>query len=528
MSPESLKAQFFVTRASGNWVPLIAMDELPPTITIRNVPRLLDPFDVAGMTCVGTYESRHLQHTVDLPVSNSNSLLVDRSLMASKYAGSDHHLTRPVTYQGPEKAYGIQEQPPSSPSPHHLATSNHAIPTAAVTPDRTDRNGGPRDQQPLPAWHDPSVLPKPLQNAPGVKQYCSYWLRHGECDYAQQGCLYKHEMPLKPEILHRLGLRDIPRWYRERHGLGSYLAVSGGSGVAGEEMMPNIKLEKMHGNWRDSPGSRMDQSSAEAVRAAFSRIGVRDSNSKPAAFDETGNPACPPSTPQMVAKQISNTNTRSRFGDVSATAAKRPTQILKNSNIARTTPTETMQQRQNRETIETLDRIETGQRRRKEAALGKDGKIIALGIEGTSPATRPSTSSSESSHSTAAATPVDMGTPATSTEESEAETIDLLSPIESAKTSSKKTTVLGSTSKPHAPKLRPVTTGQLVKAPKPNSTANGRPNRGKKSMSKKPTRARKMAQDSDQSSAGSGRKGSLVEVADGEEKGEYKGYDHDD
>lgn len=35
------------------------------------------------------------------------------------------------------------------------------------------------------------------------------------------GCLYKHEMPTDPAMLERLGLRDIPRWYREKYGIQS-------------------------------------------------------------------------------------------------------------------------------------------------------------------------------------------------------------------------------------------------------------------------------------------------------------------
>ena len=50
----------------------------------------------------------------------------------------------------------------------------------------------------------------------GKKIYCNYWLRKGECDYIQQGCLYKHEMPLDKATLASLGLREVPRWYREQ------------------------------------------------------------------------------------------------------------------------------------------------------------------------------------------------------------------------------------------------------------------------------------------------------------------------
>ena len=55
----------------------------------------------------------------------------------------------------------------------------------------------------------------------GVKEFCTYWVRRGECDYTQQGCMFKHVMPTDRETLSRLGLRDIPRWYREQHGVKS-------------------------------------------------------------------------------------------------------------------------------------------------------------------------------------------------------------------------------------------------------------------------------------------------------------------
>lgn len=37
------------------------------------------------------------------------------------------------------------------------------------------------------------------------------------------GCMYKHEMPVDQELLNNLGLRDIPRWYRDKYGMTSIL-----------------------------------------------------------------------------------------------------------------------------------------------------------------------------------------------------------------------------------------------------------------------------------------------------------------
>ena len=284
-------------------------------MTIRNISRTLSPHDIAGMTGIGTFETRHLHHTVDFPAPTTHPALLDRSLMASKFAGSEHHLSRPavptISHQAPPKAYGILEQPPSSPSHSPVAAPYHTSIMPTPTVQRSDRTAGPLAQQPLPPWHDPSRLPKPMQNAPGVKEYCSYWLRHGECDYAQQGCLYRHEMPLDIKVLHRLGLRDLPRWYRELHGVGSFLAVSSGMGSIDIGRVPNDKVGRMDRDWRGVSGNKISQHDVETGRTSLTR--VRVGADRRAAFDETGNPVCPPCTPQMGLKHMSSTNSRSRF-----------------------------------------------------------------------------------------------------------------------------------------------------------------------------------------------------------------------
>lgn len=48
----------------------------------------------------------------------------------------------------------------------------------------------------------------------GKKVYCTHWIRWGECDYTQQGCLYKHEMP-DELTLNSIGIRTIPKWFRD-------------------------------------------------------------------------------------------------------------------------------------------------------------------------------------------------------------------------------------------------------------------------------------------------------------------------
>jgi hypothetical protein len=50
---------------------------------------------------------------------------------------------------------------------------------------------------------------------PSGKVYCTYWIRHGECDYIQQGCLYKHEMPDEATCA-IIGFRVVPQWWADK------------------------------------------------------------------------------------------------------------------------------------------------------------------------------------------------------------------------------------------------------------------------------------------------------------------------
>ncbi|KAE9976649.1 hypothetical protein BLS_001932 [Venturia inaequalis] len=60
----------------------------------------------------------------------------------------------------------------------------------------------------------PSAFPRSPTDA-DRKEYCSYWIRHGECDYMQQGCRYKHEMP-DLMTLRSIGFRGVPEWHKEK------------------------------------------------------------------------------------------------------------------------------------------------------------------------------------------------------------------------------------------------------------------------------------------------------------------------
>ena len=57
--------------------------------------------------------------------------------------------------------------------------------------------------------------PQPMNGTLGKKIWCTYWMATGNCNYTQEGCKFKHEMPKDPEVLRALGFREIPAWYRQ-------------------------------------------------------------------------------------------------------------------------------------------------------------------------------------------------------------------------------------------------------------------------------------------------------------------------
>lgn len=52
------------------------------------------------------------------------------------------------------------------------------------------------------------------------KVYCDKWVHDGVCAFTQQGCKFKHEMPMDRQTQHELGLfNGLPAWYRRQQGV---------------------------------------------------------------------------------------------------------------------------------------------------------------------------------------------------------------------------------------------------------------------------------------------------------------------
>ncbi|KAI4908372.1 hypothetical protein J4E90_008997 [Alternaria incomplexa] len=62
--------------------------------------------------------------------------------------------------------------------------------------------------------------PSGIEPDPSKKEYCTHWIKTGECDWTAIGCKFKHEMP-GIEKLRELGfVRGIPKWWKEKSAIG--------------------------------------------------------------------------------------------------------------------------------------------------------------------------------------------------------------------------------------------------------------------------------------------------------------------
>lgn len=234
-------------------VPLIAMDELPIHVQIGNVPRLLSSFDIPGMTSVGVHDSRHRYYAVEsinsprpTPINSPRPTLLNSIHAPASYHGQTSGLRAskpdlgrgnyvpfpPATTTTPLNASNAEGSQLAGTNSTRCTSTGASVTDESKGSDTTatHRHSTPNAASATAAapgaWRQHA---QPLDSASqsGAKEYCSYWLRRGECDYAQQGCIYKHEMPEDLETLERLGFRDLPAWYRQIHGMGSLL-VNGG------------------------------------------------------------------------------------------------------------------------------------------------------------------------------------------------------------------------------------------------------------------------------------------------------------
>lgn len=201
-------------------VPLIPIDQLP--FHIQGLPRELTPFrkHQEGWKSIGETHESAVPVSIRAPPSLHSGSPSPSAAVNRPFLPPDHDAKRgpSVVSQGSS----LFELHPSSVVPVGGVVNRlvNAAPEARPVSTRqafaaTHLEGGP---------YTPSRLPNPsgIDPDPSKKEYCTHWIRTNSCDFMQQGCKYKHEMPDR-EKLKQLGFAETPKWYRNK------MAISAGA-----------------------------------------------------------------------------------------------------------------------------------------------------------------------------------------------------------------------------------------------------------------------------------------------------------
>lgn len=253
---------YFITRTNGTIVPLVPVDELPYSVRLEGVPRNTSPEQTFGLQFLGSHaytgmlfktkdETPSMQCASSQPsttahhrrYSNGKQYMAPDALARQTITNTIHH---PHSLSSPFPTHHTSPSPPttssstSSPPP----TDPQAIIDAIVS-----SKSGAGTAARLGYTARSSVTP-PSGKVPDAnkKTHCSYWIRTGECDYAQQGCMYKHEMP-DEKGLAALGFRGTPRWWLERK---QAIRLGGGGGFdsgRGEETRETVGSKLKPSEW---------------------------------------------------------------------------------------------------------------------------------------------------------------------------------------------------------------------------------------------------------------------------------------
>lgn len=229
-SCQAPQLRYFISRNNGTLVPLVPADELPYNVRLEGVQRVISMENASGMTLVGT-----LPFTGRLFRLHTSSIQRPEVFISSKSAAlpSATAVTWPRKDDSPKDAtqakidtiVASEVQSAAQPKPKVSKTSS---PSSRSTPD------------------------------PGEKVYCTHWIRHGECDYIQQGCRYKHEMPDRATLT-SIGFRTVPRWWQEK------IAVQLGQSAI-PTVGPVVKPEEWLKRRRSSLGSESEWSDSDSEK----------------------------------------------------------------------------------------------------------------------------------------------------------------------------------------------------------------------------------------------------------------------
>lgn len=201
--PQDLR--YYILRGDNMMVPMVPADQLP--FRLPGVPRQLSHQQMSSESW------KYLSEPGKIPAEHHMRSPSVRT--KSQFRAPDHQV------RNDQNTAGERIARPSRWSPPPIASIDDPLVqrmTTAPMPEKvlsmTDKFAEifPLDAQRF-GYHVP--YPSGIEPDSSKKEYCTHWIKTGECAFTAIGCKFKHEMP---EIakLRELGFREIPRWWKDK------------------------------------------------------------------------------------------------------------------------------------------------------------------------------------------------------------------------------------------------------------------------------------------------------------------------
>jgi hypothetical protein len=194
-------------------VPVVPVDQLP--FQLQGVPQQLAHRQMSD-------ENWKLLKETEEPVSVLSvqapaTLLSSRSAAATKpyFLAPDHHVRNESVDTASElPCYNrwVASSLMTQPSTGHLRSMN-AI-TLEQPSSLTDSFASIFQKDAQRLGHRMSY-PSGIEPDPSKKEFCTHWIKTGECAFISIGCKYKHEMPTADK-LRGLGFTQVPKWWKDK------------------------------------------------------------------------------------------------------------------------------------------------------------------------------------------------------------------------------------------------------------------------------------------------------------------------
>jgi hypothetical protein len=209
--PEGLRPYLLRNNAMGGsvMVPLVPVDQLP--FQLQGIPRQLTHRQISDEGWKLYAETNEAPSSLSIQASTTTFPTRPSPEVKPRYLAPDHHVRHDP--QAPH----AESTTRSTRWAHQPSSAMPEVPQSAPTvptswPD-TFASIYPKDAARL-GYRTP--FPSGIEPDPSKKEYCTHWIKTGECDWTVIGCKYKHEMP-SLEKLRELGFtRGVPKWWKEK------------------------------------------------------------------------------------------------------------------------------------------------------------------------------------------------------------------------------------------------------------------------------------------------------------------------